>query len=875
MRKKIEISHTTISLVTLFIFVLIVLLLGGSIVYMKKSINSEQAAVTRKEEFKQLGIDLADSSRYLTDEARKFVATGNLGYLNKYWKEVNIIRSRDKVIYKILKLNTSTDELYFLSEAKKNSDGLVETDKRAMKLVLEAMQVHENNITSQVLGYELSESDKKLSKEEKLKKAVDIMFDAKYESNLRDIMEPIEKFQQSINNTWEKEVDSARKVRIHAEILQIILSFIIVIAIVILLRMIYRELINPVKYYGESLLNLKFKDNFKLIPKGSKELKALADNFNNVYYSLQDELVKRKAAEQRMKAAKNDAIKANKAKSEFLANMSHEIRTPLNAIIGYQYLIFNNTDLTVKQKEYIDKIGVSAKNLLGIINNILDFSKIEARKITFELSTFDINDIINELSSMLHFEIKRKNIKFNFYISEDVPRYLKGDQVRIKQILLNLFSNAVKFTDRGQINISLELIEKNYKTAVVQFRVSDTGIGIEKEKMRDLFEPFIQADPSTTRKYGGTGLGLTISKKLVELMNGKIDVESQFGKGTTFIFNIELEISNKDEINEDKKDEKIVFKNKKVLIVEDDEINSEMTGEILQNIGIETDIASNGRDAINKISKNPYDAILMDIQMPNMDGYETTINIRKLKGMELEHLPIIALSADAVDTVIKRAKEVGMNDYLTKPIDVYRLVNVIKKYIKIYTPIDCNDVIEKVGGNKKKYKSILEKFTANHSKDYKKLYDYVKSDRMDLAKRLLHTIKGVSGNIGAYELMEQCSSIEKVIIKKDKQRLLDNMKKFEVILKQVIDAANKFIKDNCTEEDNKPICVSGKEKIYELSRLLENGDVRAKEVFYECRTYVLKTFGDDIYNKLSEKIYNYEFEDAYEDITKIIVHLLE
>lgn len=875
MRKKIEISHTTISLVTLFIFVLIVLLLGESIVYMKKSINSEQEAVTRKEEFKQLGIDLADSSRYLTDEARKFVATGNLGYLNKYWEEVNIIRSRDKVIYKILKLNTSTDELYFLSEAKKNSDGLVETDKRAMKLVLEAMQVHENNITSQVLGYELNESDKKLSKEEKLKKAVDIMFDDKYESNLRDIMEPIEKFQQSINNTWEKEVDSARKVRIQAEILQIILAFIIVIAIVILLRIIYRELINPVKYYGESLLNLNFKDDFKLIPKGSKELKVLADNFNNMYYSLQDELVKRKAAEQRMKAAKNDAIKANKAKSEFLANMSHEIRTPLNAIIGYQYLLFNNTDLTVKQKEYIEKIGISAKNLLGNINNILDFSKIEAQKIIFELSTFDINDIINELSSMLHFEIKRKNIKFNFYISEDVPRYLKGDQVRIKQILLNLFSNAVKFTDRGQINISLELIEKNYKTAVVEFRVSDTGIGITEEKKKSLFDPFIQGDASTTRKYGGTGLGLTISKKLVESMNGKIDVESQVGKGTTFIFNIELEMSNKDETNKEEKDEKILFKNKKILLVEDDEINSEMTREILENIGIETDIVPNGIAAINKISKNTYDAILMDIQMPYMDGYETTINIRKMKGMELEHLPIIALSADAVDTVIKRAKEVGMNDYLTKPIDVYRLVNVIKKYIKIYTPIDCNGVIEKAGGNKKTYKSILEKFIANHSKDYKKLSDYVESGRMDLVKKLLHTIKGVSGNIGAYELMEQCSLIEKVIIKKDKQKLLNNMKKFEVILKQVIDAANRFIKDNCIEEDNKPICASGKETIYELSKLLENGDVRAKEVFYECRTYLLKTFDDDIYNKLSEKIYNYEFEDAYKDITKIIVHLLK
>ncbi|MBP2031976.1 signal transduction histidine kinase/CheY-like chemotaxis protein/HPt (histidine-containing phosphotransfer) domain-containing protein/predicted nucleic acid-binding protein [Clostridium algifaecis] len=885
MRKKIEISQTIISIFTLFIFLLIVVLLGESIIYMKKSIDAEQAAVARKEKFKQLGIDLADASSYLTNEARKFVVTKNLVYLDEYWKEINVKRSRDKVIYKILKLNTSTDELYLLSEAKKNSDGLIETDKRAMKLVLEATQEPENNISAQVAGYDLSESDKKLNKDEKLKKAIDIMFDAKYESNLKAIMDPIQKFQISINNTSERESDAAREARVQAEILQIVLDFIIVIAIIILLRIIYTELINPVKSYAEALLNLKFSNNFKLIPKGSKELRTLADNFNEMYHSLQNELVKRKEAEQKMKIAKNEAVMANKAKGDFLANMSHEIRTPLNAIIGHQYLLSNDTDITVKQKVYTDKIGISAKNLLGIINNILDFSKIEAEKLVLEFVTFDINNMINELSSILYFEIRRKKIKFDFCISSDVPEYLKGDQVRIKQILLNLLSNAIKFTKKGEINIDVKLLEKINEKVILEFRVKDTGIGITEEQKRSLFEPFIQGDASTTRKYGGTGLGLAISKNLVELMGGKIDVKSEFGKGTTFIFNIKLEISSEDEIDKDEKNEKIMFKNKRVLLVEDDVINLEMTKEILQNIGLETDVARNGISAINKVINNSYDVVLMDIQMPDMDGYETTANIRKIKGAI--ELPIIALSAEIVDGVINKTKRAGMNDYLTKPIDINNLVTVIKKYVKIdkiifnntaepnknhQCSIDYNGVIEKIGGKKEKYKSILEKFIVNHSEDGRKLYNYIISRKMDLAKILLHTMKGVSGNIGAYKLMKHCLLMEKAIKKEDKKNLLIFEKDFEILLKQVIDDGNRFIENNdIKEDDNKKIFTAdNKEKLYELSKLLESGDVKAKETFYTCGDYLIKKFGEDVYNKLNKKIYNYEFEDACKDVIELI-----
>lgn len=901
---KIKVSHSFISSVTLVIFILIVVSLGGSIVYMKESISAEQNAVTRKEEFKQLGIDLADASDFLTDEARKFAVTNDLIYMNKYWQEINVTKTRDNVIYKIIEMNAPANELSLLAEAKKNSDGLVETEKRSMKLVLEALKVSTDKIPSEVLSFNLNTSDQSLSKSEKLQKAIDIMYNAKYDSDKETIMMPIEKFQASINNISEIELEAARKVRITAETFQIILSCLIIFAIGLLLIIIFTQLTIPIKSYGKELLGLNFDGSFfRLVPKGSKELRTLADNFNKMFDSLQIELVKRKKAELEMKIARDEAQIANKAKGEFLANMSHEIRTPLNAIIGYEFMLCD-TSLTEKQKSYANRIQISAKNLLGIINNILDFSKIEVKKLVVEAVPFNIYSICDELSSMMYFEIQRKGLSLKISIDKNIPNSLSGDPVRVKQVILNLFSNAIKFTDKGSISISVNLLRKVSDEVTLEFIVADTGIGISKEQTKFLFEPFKQGDASTTRKYGGTGLGLSISKELVEIMGGRIFVESEFGAGTVFTFVLSFK-----EVSEYTESEKrvqnignsnAIFKNKKILLVEDNIINSEMTKEILEISGFKVQTADSGFIAIEKIKNNKFDVVLMDIHIPDMDGYEITSKIRKIRGME--NLPIIALTADIIDGVIGKAKSAGLNDYLTKPLNIESLINTLKKYVYAEgsnlknTPsqvkaafdkeiLNYHGGLDRIGGNKSKYRNILNLFIQNHIYDAEKLNSYLEHNDWEKFKTLVHTIKGIAGNIGASKLMGQAIAIETVIPTKDKARLTTLVHDFENLLKETTIRCNEIIdaflieesKDdaemkevNMKDDKNTNIVKGCSDNITELVNLLQAGNIEAKFYFDNNRDYLINSFGENNYNKLKEKISSYAFEEAYNDITEML-----
>lgn len=883
MSNKTKISQFVISAVTLFIFILIVVLLGGSIIFMKNSINAEQEAVARKEEFKQLGIDLKDASDYLTDEARKFAVTNDRKYMDNYWREIDVTKTRDKVIYRIIELNTPADELSLLAEAKKNSDGLVETEKRSMRLVLEAHKVSEHNMPDEVTGFHLSNEDQQLNEQDKLKKAIDIMYDAKYDADKKTITNPISNFQKSINNISEIELESARTARLQAETLQIVLSFIIIFSIAVLLRIISTQLTIPIKNYTKELTDLNFNNsNFELMPDGSKELRALADNFNKMYYSLKDELVKRKKAEETMKAAKEEAEEANMAKSQFLANMSHEIRTPLNAIIGYEYVL-QNTALTDKQRNYTNKIFISAKNLLEIINNILDFSKIEAKKLIIEKISFDIYEILEEISSMVYFEIERKGLKINCSIEKGIPKYLIGDPVRIKQIILNIVSNAIKFTQTGGLNIDAKLVQKLKSQVTIKFIIKDTGIGISQQQKKLLFKPFTQADASTTRKYGGTGLGLTISKQLVELMGGSIYVESELGEGTAFYFTLKFDIPDDVLIEKCEYSSKDIFKNKKILLVEDNEINLEMTKAILESFGFETDTADSGLSAIEKINKNIYDVVLMDIQMPSMDGYETTRRIRKIKGTE--RLPIIALSADVVYGVIDKVKNAGMNDYITKPLNIESLVRVLKNYIKIDEEIprysvktlknhryciDFESAVKKIG-DKVKYRDVLGLFISNHKGDAEILHNCVSAENWEDLQALVHTMKGIAGNIEAQELYEFCRVLENNISKHDKGYLFGLIKNFESILNSVLEDADKIIINELRQKVSTTAKINDEdteEKIAELIKLLKAGNVEAKDVFNECKQYFERTMGQQSYCRLKTEISNYAFEEAYYDITK-------
>ncbi len=895
---KISIKQSTINALIIGIFFLIAILLGASILYMNSSINAYNTAEKRRTEFKQLGMDLANASDYLTEEARKYAVTKDITHLNKYWEEINITKTRDKVILRLGELNSPPAEKALLAEAKKHSDDLVETERHSMRLVLEGLGEKEVNMVPEVASYRLIKEEQQLAREEKFAKARAIMFDAQYDADKKSIMSPIDKFQQVMNARLDAELEVAREGTRRAALLQAILAGIIIGAVALLIRILFTQVNDPIRNYTELLQDISFSDKgFRLIPGGSHELKLLAVTFNDLYSSFQDELVKRKEAEQTMKTAKDEAERANSAKSEFLANMSHEIRTPLNTITGYTYLL-KNSDLISKQKEYADKIDMAANNLLGIINEILDFSKIEARRMTLEMVDFDLFMILDNLCGMVGFEAQLKVVKLDLNIRPDVPQYLKGDPVRLKQVILNLLANSVKFTHEGSIDILVELLEKEQNYVNLRFNVTDTGIGISEEQKKSLFQAFTQGDASTSRKYGGTGLGLAICKKMVQLMGGHIKVESEIGKGSTFSFTANFAIADSIPIEQEKAEmAKLakIFAKKKILLIEDNLINLQMTKEILDQLGFDTDTAENGFIALQRVEQNFYDAILIDIRMPEMDGYETTRRIRGLKGTE--KLPIIALSADAVEGVAEKAKAAGMNGYLTKPLNPLKLIGILQSYIQIeaisedleeltdectgevtdaQACLDWEKGLRRLGGNKGKYREIIMQFISNHSKDANKLEDLLSSSDLTEAKMLVHTIKGIANNIGAMGLKDASVTLEKAILDNNQNQLEQAIHNFKVKLQTLVDYTTTLLGNVISieeQEENRVDLGDVHKVLMDLLALLQDGDAEAKNLFQVCKNELKQNLEEKNYVRLDKNISSYNFHEAAADLQELMLRI--
>jgi len=398
----------------------------------------------------------------------------------------------------------------------------------------------------------------------------------------------------------------------------------------------------------------------------------------------------RKQLSDELVMAKTNAELASKAKAECLASMSHEIRTPMNAVAGMIHLALQ-TGLDEQQKNYIGKAYQSSQNLLGILNDILDVSKIEAGKLELEETVFRLHSVIDDLVNLVKYKVDEKRLRLAVKIEQNVPRLLRGDPLRLSQVLINLVNNAVKFTqEEGSVTLQVSLDEESGDDVILHFSVIDTGIGLSPNQQERLFQAFTQADISTTREYGGTGLGLMISSKLTQLMKGALWVESQEQNGSTFHFTVKLkkqlgelassggkasgrEIQGADQAKE-------LLQGARILLVEDNDLNSELAMELLSMCGIIVEAAENGIEALALLENGEFDGVLMDCQMPVMDGYDATRKIREQD--KYKHLPVIAMTANAMKGDRDRVLAVGMNDHIAKPFDPDEMYVTLARWIK-------------------------------------------------------------------------------------------------------------------------------------------------------------------------------------------------
>lgn len=597
------------------------------------------------------------------------------------------------------------------------------------------------------------------------------------------------------------------------------------------------------KEVKDYILKLKKKDSEEVIVKLNDKL--VKDELTDKFYfegNMHDITAQIKLEEEREKAEaalrsekiKSDmlakeAVQSNVIKSQFLANMSHEIRTPMNGVIGYLTLIENNSYKNIEEmKQFLSGARTSAEALLDIINNILDISKIEAGRMQLEDEEFNLMEVVSDSIAVVSVKKgKEKLISFNKYIDDATPVYVTGDSVRVRQIFVNLLSNAVKFTEDGNVNIHIKAKPIAATGTQIYVMVEDTGIGIPKDKINMLFQPFTQVDGSHTRKYGGTGLGLVICKQLTEMMGGDIVAKSEEGKGSRFYFTIKLKMQQKENTGvtfkdfkaSDRIDEKIIssYQNSgnkllrakhKILLVEDNEVNRKVAGRILEDAGFNVEQAIDGFKAIEAVQTNDFSIVLMDVQMPGIDGFDTTRRIRSFGG-KFGTLPIIAITAHALKGDKDKCINAGMNDYVSKPIRAEELIRMIDHWLGLGdnfgdekdTPTFVhNDVVFDFDhlnrmslGNENFKRDLLKTYFDDMLKRLGNLEEHITQKDYMRAQHEIHTIKGASYSVGARSAAAIALALEEEIKKQNDLMMKDLLLKLKIIFDETREAVKQII----------------------------------------------------------------------------------